>query len=279
MSESNKVKSISLPMGWTEISPGYWASNSNNAWVGQPIESNKFLLVSWRMAGSEFCKELIRENYPETTPVNYWAKSHIIMGNKVTSDLIANANTKVFMIISDPREIAMNLVNFDGGVHLHNHDYPSGILNTNSVEFLNEVADKQIDLVNHYTKKFGDNCIVLRYEDAFHYQTQFHDMVSNFLKTHPLKIDDVRKYKWSIYKNVGDFHHFFPDYVLDEHYNEYKWFYEKWDYPIEGIQLLKYNWHAKHPDVSKRQLTEDYTEMLKRNGIIHSNRTKNLDEF
>ena len=39
--------------------PGYW-EYKKDAWLGQPIESNKFLLVSWRMSGSEFCKELIK---------------------------------------------------------------------------------------------------------------------------------------------------------------------------------------------------------------------------
>ena len=32
-------------------------------------------------------------------------------------------------------------------------------------------------------------------------------------------------------------------------------------------------------NVNSRQLTEDYKEMLKRNGISESDRTKNIDEF
>jgi hypothetical protein len=265
-----------LPNGWHEISPGYWEYASSNAWVGLPIETNKFLLVSWRMSGSEFCKELIRENYPETSDINDWAKSHIIMGNAVTSGLV---DTKVFVIITDPREVAMNLLHFDGGFHLHNHDYPDGILNTNSVSFLNNVADKQIELINHYKKEFGDNCIVLRYEDAFHHQSKFHDIVSNFLGLEPLRIDDVRKYKWSIYKNVGDFNRFFDKQVLDTHYNEYVGFYNKWEYPVDGLQTLKYDWHLRNPAVFKRQKTEDYKEMLNRNGVTTSNRTKFINEF
>ena len=69
---------MKLSKEWIEMIPGYW-EYKKDAWLGQPIESNKFLLVSWRMSGSEFCKELIRENYPETTPLNNWAKSHIIL--------------------------------------------------------------------------------------------------------------------------------------------------------------------------------------------------------
>jgi len=271
---------VYLPTEWNLIFPGYWSNNTMDAWIGQPIESNKFLLVSWRMSGSEFCKELIRENYPETTPVNYWAKSHIILDDKVTRNLIDIADTKVFVVITDPREVAMNLVYFDNGRHGLESDYEIGTLtNHDSVQFLNEVADKQIDLINHYNKVFGDNCIVLRYEDAFHYQDKFLDRVSNFLGSEPLKIDDVRKYKWSIYKNVGDFNNFFDEDVLIEHYNEYRWFYEKWGYPNQGLQLLKYNWHVGHPDVSNRQLTEDYKEMLKRNGVQPSDRTRDINEF
>lgn len=270
---------MNLPFGWVEELPQYWAYQKSQAWIGEPIESNKFLLVSWRMTGSEFCKELIRENYPETANINHWAKSHIIIGKKVTQQLIENADTKVFVIISDPRDAASNLIKYDNGLHLHNHDYPSGVYNLNSTQFLNEVADKQIELINHYTKTFGDNCIVLRYEDAFQNQDKFHNQVSKFIGYEPLGIDDVRKYKWSIYKNVGMFRYHFDDDVLLQHYNEYKWFYDKWQYPIDGMYDLKYGWHKFNDGVDKRQLTEDYKKMLKRNGVSESDRTKNIDEF
>lgn len=270
---------MKLSKEWIEMIPGYW-EYKKDAWLGHPIESNKFLLVSWRMSGSEFCKELIRENYPETTPLNNWAKSHIILDDVISDNLINNANTKVFMVITDPREVTMNLAHFDNGIHGYEHDYTSGArANFDSVKFLNEVADKQIELIDYYTKKFGNNCIVLRYEDAFHYQDIFHKKVSNLLGVEPLSIDDVRKYKRSIYKNVGDFNHFFKDETLAEHYNTYNWFYKKWNYPIEGLPVLKIDWNINHTDVTGRQKTEKYIEMLKRNGIVHSNRTNNLNEF
>ena len=274
---------VNLPIGWTEEIPKYWTDPSKiNAWVCEPIESNKFLLVSWRMTGSEFCKELIRENYPETVNINHWSKSHIIIGKKLTQQLIDNANTKVFMIISDPRDVASNLVSFENGFGLHyhgHHDYTHGTSDSNSVTFLNEVADKQIELVNHYTKRFGDNCIVLRYEDAFQNKDKFHNQVSKFIGYEPLGIDDVRKYKWSIYKNVGLFRNHFDSDVLTKHYNEYKWFYDKWEYPIEGMNDLRYGWHRFNDKVNGRQLTEDYKQMLKRNGVSESDRTNNIDEF
>lgn len=270
---------MKLSKEWSEVIPDYW-EYKKDTWLGTPIESNKFLLVSWRMSGSEFCKELIRENYPETTLLTQWAKSHTVLDNQISDDLINNAKTKVFMIITDPREVTMNLAHFDNGIHGYEHDYTSGTRAAyDSVKFLNEVANKQIKLIDYYTKKFGKNCIVLRYEDAFHYQDDFHEKVSNFLGIDPLGIDDVRKYKWSIYKNVGEFFNFFKNETLDEHYISYKWFYDKWNYPIGGLANKKYNWNMNHPDVTGRQKTENYVDMLKRNGISQSNRTNHLDEF
>ena len=264
---------------WDEIVDGYLELDSS-AWLGTPMDTNKFLLVSWRMGGSEFTKELIRENFPETTNINHWAKSHIILNNDISEKLV-ELGTKVFVVISDPREVALNLVYFDRGMHIGTYDYEMWRYNniTNSKEFFNEVADKQIDLINYYKRVFGDNCIVLRYEDALYYQTDFLNKVSNFLGTEPLGIDDVRKYKRSIYKNVGDFTRFFTEDVLTMHFHEYREFYKEWDYPFKGLHLLKYDWHAKNKSVSKRQVTEDYQKMLKRNGIPPSDRTNHIDEF
>ena len=265
---------MKLPNGYNETSENYWTYRTDVG-IREPIESNKFLLVSWRMAGSEFCKELIRENYPETTIEKYWAKSHIPLHNKLSVDLTKKADTKVFVIISDPREAAMNIVHFDNGLHLHDCDYKTK--DSNSTEFLNEVADKQIELINYYTKTFGDNCVVLRYEDAFYNQKRFLNNVSNFLKLEPLGIDDVRKYKWSIHKNVGNFHHFFDKDILDKHHKEYESFYTKWRYPKAGLQHLKYRWHREESTL--KNLSDNYKEMLKRNGVTPSDRTEHLYEF
>ena len=223
-----------------------------NLWIRTPIESNKFFIVSWRMAGSEFCKELIRENYPQTQNINHGGKSHTTLDSKCVDDLL-NVGTKVFVAITDPREVAMNLLYFDNGLHLHDSDYKNATckvdkqlgIQPNFIELLNDVADKQIELIDTYKKQFGDNCIVLRYEDALHYQDKFHNKVSKFLGTIPKGVDGVTKYKWSIYKNVGNFHQFFDRKNLLEHYNQYKSFYEKWDYGFGGLQELKYRWHGE----------------------------------
>jgi len=234
---------------WEEIIDGYWEYDSS-AWIWKPIDTNKFLLVSWRMAGSEFAKELIRENFPETTPNSCWAKSHIILDKELTKKLI-DAGTKVFVIISDPRDITLNLNFFDNGMHISEYDYEMWRYNniTGDKLFFNEVAEKQIALINHYKECFGDNCIVLRYEDSLHYQKEFLNKVSNLLGTTPLGIDGAAKYKRSIYKNVGDFNRFFTKEALDGHYNEYKKYYEEWNYPFEGlVNQLKYDWFYKPMD-------------------------------
>jgi hypothetical protein len=265
--------------GWSETAPNYW-TNAYANWLNYPIRNNKYYLVSWRMSGSEFSKELIRENFPETVDMNMWAKSHAVLEEHIAEDILREANTKVFVIISDPREVAANIINFDAGTHLHKSDYPKHIYNNlKSSTFLSEVTNKQIQLVDTYKRQFKDNCIVLRYEDALFYQDEFLDQVSNFLNLKPLFIDDVRKYKWSIYKNVGDFHKFFHLDILEEHYNEFRWFYDEWDYPKSGLQYNRYNWFHQSKTDNVKQLTEDYSSLLSRNGIKPTLRTSKNERF
>ena len=264
---------------WVEVAPNYWWYNQK-AWLNYPLKDNSYYLVSWRMSGSEFCKEFIRENYPETVDMNLWAKSHAELEDNIAQDLLKEANTKVFLIISDPREVAANIINFDAGNHLHQTDYSNYVYqNLNSALFLAEVTNKQIQLIDTYKRQFKDNCIVLRYEDALFYQDKFLNQVSKFLNLEPLNIDDVRKYKWSIYKNVGDFSRFFYPDVLEEHYNEFEWFYDEWDYPKSGLQYNRYNWIHESKTDNVKQLTEDYSELLRRNGIESCKRTNQHDRF
>ena len=49
---------MKLPKQFIQTSPGFWEYEMH-AWLREPISLNKFLLVSWRMSGSEFCKEVI----------------------------------------------------------------------------------------------------------------------------------------------------------------------------------------------------------------------------
>ena len=244
-----------LKYGFYEIEKGLWEKGMES-WIRKPFKYNKFLLISWRMSGSEFCKELIRENYPEISTLNYWGKSHSTLDQEIVEEL-KKSNTKVFMVITDPREVATNLTNFDNQFHLHEHDYTEHTFqNTHSSDFLNETADKQIELINFYQKNFGDNCIVLRYEDAVFNANKFLSQTSKFLNLKPLNIDGAQKYKWSMYKNVGWFGRFFSKEELLKHYNERLSFYKQWRYPEEGLQEKRYNW-PKENDILEFPTIED----------------------
>jgi len=236
-----------FPNGFCEISPGL-LEHGIDAWVKTPLNLNKYLLVSWRMSGSEFCKEVLRENFSELSSLQFWAKSHILLNDKFCHDLNNIVNTKVFVIITDPREVACNLVFFDNGFHFQSSEYKS--TNKLSSSFLGDVTDKQIELIKHYKNIFKDNCIVLRYEDAVFNQQDFLNSSSTFLNQQPLFVDNVKKYKWSAYKNVGGFHHFYDQKAIDSHYENYQDFFKEYNYPKEGLQYLKYTWDESN-DITK----------------------------
>ena len=272
------TNSFGLTGDWREERPGMWR-NDANTWLRKPNENNEYLLVGWRMVGSELSKELIRENFPETVDLTKWSKSHIPLKDDVFNEFIDVNKTKVFLIISDPREVAINIENFENGLHMYSKDYVSNPDGIGAVEFINEIADKQIELIESYKKQFGDNCIVLRYEDVLWNQGKFLSEVSEFLDLEPLGIDDARKYKWSIHKNVGNFHRFFSEEVLMTHYEQYKPFYDEWKYDYGGFQWLKYHWHTQN-NTLERNINDDYKEMLKRTGITEDNpRTDGINEF
>ena len=253
-----------------------------NAYIRKDLKLNKYLLVSWRMSGSEFSKELIRENFPELTPNEHWAKTHIVLNADIVAALKKEADTKVFVIITDPREVAMNIGFYENGLHLADFDYQlDSKQNVNTSEFLNQVAQKQIDLIRFYKKHFGNSCIVLRYEDAVFNQRIFLEQVSKFTKLKPLGVDNARKYKRSIHKNVGDFHNFFSHGPLTRHYLGYKKFYKEYKYPEESLQNLKYDWHgASSLDLKNKS---SYQQMLKENGVILDRevlaRIESIDEY
>lgn len=241
--------------GFNKIKPGFWEKGMES-WIRKPFKYNKFFLVSWRMSGSEFCKELIRENYPKISKLNYWGKSHTVLDNDIANHLV-EANTKVFVIITDPREVALNILKYDNGLHFHKYDYSKqSQSNPYSPEFLNEITEKQIELINFYQKHFKGNCIILKYEDAVHNVDKFLNQTSKFLDLKPLNIDGAQKYKWSMYKSIGWFGRFFDKKDLSKHYNKYLSFYNQWGYPEEGLQGEKYSW-PKNNDIYEFPTIED----------------------
>ena len=227
---------------WKDISPTCLELQPAEAWLTKPLHKNKFLLVSWRMSGSEFTKSLILENFNSLTNTQQWGKSHSII-DSTTAEALKAAGTKIIVVITDPREVAANLLFFDNGLHYYSSDYKiPRERSINSVEFLNSVAKKQVELIKFFSSMFQENCIVVRYEDALFFQEKILSKLSKFFNLIPSNIDGVGKYRDSKYKNVGHFHNFFSKSVSEKHYKLYKTFYEKWDYPFEGLAQLRYKW-------------------------------------
>ena len=227
---------------WRDISPDCMELEGALAWIHKPIEDNKYLLVSWRMSGSEFCREAIFENFESIQTGPYWSKSHSILDKKITKTL-KKAGTKVVVVVTDPREVAMNILHFDNGNHHYPFDYPTlDHGNPNLRELLDLTVEKEAELINFYRKEFKENCLIVRYEDAVFYPEYFQDRVADFINEEPLRIDGVEKYKKSMYKNCGYFHRFFPLDDIKGNYHTYREFYDEWYYPLYGLTGLKYAW-------------------------------------
>lgn len=231
-----------MKLKWKDSGLGFLELEGALAWLKTPINNNKFLIVSWRMSGSEMTKAFIQENFKKTFGGHLWGKSHAVLDDNTVQKLI-QAETKVVVAITDPREVAVNVLNFDNGFHNYDFDYP-GIDNKNPdlKKLLSIIADKQIELINFYKFKFGDNCLVVRYEDVVYNQKKVLIKLSKFLNDVPLVVDGVNKYKSSMYKNCGNFYNFIPRETNTEHYNEYKQFYNEWGYPLLGLAGFKYAW-------------------------------------
>jgi len=224
---------------WKDISEDFIELEGATAWLRKPLSHNKHLIVSWRMAGSEITKASIVENFESITEFT-WGKSHSILDDTTANILLGN-KTKVVVAITDPREVAINLLSYDNGYHYYDFDY-QGLRKTNHRLLLKMIADKQINLINYYKKTFKDDCLILRYEDVVFNRTLFYEKIASFFNEQPLKIDGVEKYKSSMYKNCGHFDKFISKETINSHYEKYKTFYEEWEYPLVGLAGLKYWW-------------------------------------
>jgi hypothetical protein len=231
-----------------------WFVKSSYLFIKKPIHETKYLLVSWRMSGSEFVKELIRENFPECINRDHWGKTHIPLPDEMLY-IMKSINVKVFFIICDPRDSSTHINYHENGIHKNCGDYTQyAYHNPKSLEFLNENIEITIKLINFYKTHFN-NFIVLKYEDAIYNQQFLLKKVSDFLKLKPLNIDDNRKYKSIIYKHVGVFDKYFDIKILNDHYNKYEFFYRKHGYSQNGFLM------------SRKIINEnvDYVDFLNRN--------------
>lgn len=237
MFKTNKRKFI-----WKDTSPDCMELEGALAWISKPVKDNKYLLVSWRMSGSEFCRAAIYENFEKIDRGPNWSKSHSILDKK-TTNILKKAGTKVVVVITDPREVATNILHFDNGNHHYPFDFPTLDYNNPDLrKFLDLNVEKQIELIDFYRKEFKENCLVVRYEDALYYPEYFQDRVAEFVNEEPLRVDGVEKYKKSMYKNCGYFHRFFPLDDIKGNYEAYRHFYDEWYYPLYGLTGLKYLW-------------------------------------
>lgn len=211
-----------LDLGWDIIeSPDYWFMNN--------IYDTKYLLVSWRMSGSEFSKEFIWENFPSTKNVN-WGKTHIILPNKIVN-ILKSQKTKVFFIFCDPRDAATHILKHDEGMHYYKKDFSEEAnKNTHSNVFLRENVMIIEGLMDFYSKNFKENLIMLKYEDALYNKPHFLKQVSDFLNMDALNVNGNEKYKSKIYKKTHVFQHEFNPTILNLHYRTNIDFYKKWGY-------------------------------------------------
>ena len=68
----------------------------------------KHIIISWKHQGSVFCKDSIRENFPELVSFFYFYKTHETY-EQTSKKLDLSTIDKIFFVISDPRNSAINL--------------------------------------------------------------------------------------------------------------------------------------------------------------------------
>lgn len=226
--------------------------------VQAPI-SSKIILASWIMSGSNFTKNLVRENFPEYADPYIWAKTHTMLHTRSLQKL---RNCKVLFVIADPRDAAAHIAFRDGGRYLSRLDFSSNSLRTlNSVSFLNENIRKVNEMISFYKSVYDNDCIFVKYEDAYLNTEKFLLQMKNFFKLNSLDIDDIAKYKHSIHRDIGIFDFYFDSKVLNDHYKINKAFYDKWEYPKAGYkERYALNNEGGMP-------FDDYFDILRRNGI------------
>ena len=213
----------------------YDISEYSKYWLWKPIDLIKYMVVSWRMSGSEFSKEVIGENFQQCQYYKNWGKSHTQLPNEILGKLKYNG-VKIFFIICDPRDAVTHIINHDGDIHYHPDDF-SEYANKyiNELVFLDENIQIIIDLLKYFQTNFGNNLIVLRYEDAINNRKKFLKQVGSFLNTEPFYVDDDEKYHSPICKKISVYpQKFNNEYILNVYkskkYEEKLNFLKKWGY-------------------------------------------------
>lgn len=203
-----------------------WDIESEWMYLFTPVENTEYLLTSWRMSGSEYIRESIRENFKSTYDIKKWGKAHASLPHKY-QNIFKRNNLKIIFCIADPRDVAAHIIFHEDGSHLHRGDFSNP---EDEMLFLEENFMKINSLINFYSKMFGQNMIILKYEDAVNNRNVFLNHVSKFLGEKPLRKDDNKKRESPIYKPIGIYHNHFSKKLINHHTQNHINFYRNWGY-------------------------------------------------
>lgn len=191
-----------------------------------PVGDLEYMLVSWRMSGSEMVKFLLTENFMDLR-TTVWGKAHLHLTSKVLANI--SKSVKVFFIVRDPRDVASDIINVDNGLHFRPHEFRSTQYE-NNLEYLNHNLEIISNLINWYKENFGDHCLFLRYEDFVNDNSITLSKASEFLNLEPENKDSTEKYNSIFFKKVDTRFDCFDQSIMDAHYAMNEGFYKKWDY-------------------------------------------------
>jgi Sulfotransferase domain len=210
------------------------------------LTTTQYIIASWKYSGANFCRDFIKENFPECFNWELWGKTHSTLSIE-SYKTISNKNIKIFFILADPRDVSANIGYLRNGWNCDKKDYSDYAYNhRDSLVFLNENLNIINKLLNYYTTKFKDNCLVLRYEDAYYNPDFFLKKVGSFLNLQPLNINDVDKYRQNINRDIGIFPYYYSSNIIDQNYKEYIGFYNQWRYEKNGFHYCGLGNAHKH---------------------------------
>jgi hypothetical protein len=217
----------------------------------------KFIVASWHHSGNVFVRDMIRENFPEWAPYDTAFRTHKIP--YYIEDYLV-PTTKVFFVLTDPRDVATNLPYHKDGNDIPYQIYSKKALSDfKGLRWLQENMKIIQKLLAAYEKRFNEKeLMILKYEEAVFKQKEIITKIGNFIGLSPLYMDDADKYKRSIYRPIGTYQKHFSREVIEEDWTLNQTFYERFSY--EKFHL--YDYETPTPDPT-------YEELLKRNHLNH----------
>lgn len=213
----------------------------------------KHIIVSWKHQGSVFCRDSIRENFPELVSHNYFYKTHETYEQTKKKTDLSKIN-QIFFILSDPRNSAINL-NFYKQYGDFSKEYEI------APKFVNRVTEQTINLLNNWETKTKIN--IIKFEDMIYKHDETIKEIGEILNLEPLYIDDHEKYKKETYRVMNKFDSFYDVRTLGLNYRKYKNFYERFGYKEKGLNIAEPFGNSKFENLLKRNHIYS-SEILKR---------------